>query len=184
MPAFNSCKYCNDSNIEIQPVLLDYLLPVSRSNLLIVAWMIGKHDRYRISYFIPYLVRPTLPSELIAILFENLLRLSHSWTFTNRLVKTKKIQKNKRWIVFPPLLQFLEPCCKLQMLQSTRYTRISVGILRYIVAMRYRVIKWYKTKIICIFHICYLPKNNTSSRTATKDSFLFSACRAIKLYFV
>ena len=83
MPAFNSCKYCNDSNIEIQPVLLDYLLPVSWPDLLIVARMVRKHDRYLIARLIPYLVRPNLSRKLIAVLPENLLRLPHSRAFAD-----------------------------------------------------------------------------------------------------
>ena len=125
-------QICNDLYIEIQPVLLDYLLPVSWSNLLVVARMIRKHDRYRIPDLIPYLVRPNLSRKLIAVLPENLLRLTHSRAFANGLAKTKK---NKRLVVFPPLPQFLEPCRKLQMLNPARLARIGVGVLSRVVAM-------------------------------------------------
>ena len=79
----NLCKYRNDLYIEIQPVLLNYLLPVSRPNLFVVARMIRKHDRYRIPDLIPYLVRPNLSRKLIAVLPENLLCLPHSRAFAD-----------------------------------------------------------------------------------------------------
>ena len=126
------------SYIKVQPVLLDYLLPVPGPDLLVVARMIRKHDRYRIPDLIPYLVRPALPRKLIAVLPENLLRLPHSRAFADRLAKT---QKNKRRIVFPPRPQLLEPCRQLQMFHPARLARISVGVLRYVITMRYRVVK-------------------------------------------
>ena len=64
-------------------MLLDYLLPVSRPDLLVVARMIWKHNRYRIPDLIPYLVRPNLSRKLIAVLPENLLRLPHSRAFAD-----------------------------------------------------------------------------------------------------
>jgi hypothetical protein len=154
--SFNNLrKYRNDLYIEIQPVLFDYLLPISRPDLLVVTRMIWKHDRYRIPDLIPYLVRPALPRKLIAVLPENLLRLPHSRAFADGLAKT---QKNKRRIVFPPQPQLLKPCRQLQIFHPARLTCIGVGVLRYAIAMGYRVVKRHKTKIICIFHICYLPK--------------------------
>ena len=137
-------------------MLLDYLLPVSRPDLLVVARMIWKHNRYRIPDLIPYLVRPNLSRKLIAVLPENLLRLPHSRAFADRLVKTKK---NKRRIVFPPLPQLLKPCRKLQILHPARLARIGAGVLRHFIAIGYRIVKRHKTKIICIFHINYLLKN-------------------------
>ena len=113
-------------------MLLDYLLPVSWPDLLIVARMVRKHDRYLIARLIPYLVRPNLSHTLIAVLPKNLLRLTHSRAFADGLAKTKK---NKRRVVFPPLPQFLEPCSKLQMLYKACIARIGVGVLSHVVAM-------------------------------------------------
>ena len=146
-------------------MLRNYLLPVSRPNLFVVARMIRKHDRYRIPDLIPYLVRPNLSRKLIAILPENLLRLPHSRAFADRLAKAKK---SKCRVVFPPLPQLLKPRRKLQMLYPARLARISV--LRYVIAMGYRIVKRHKTKIICIFHINYLLKINISSRTPCSHS--------------
>lgn len=159
MAGFNNlCKYRNDLYIKIQPVLLDYLLPVSGPDLLVVARMVRKHDGYRITGLIPYLMRPTLPRKLIAVLPENLLRLPHSRAFADGLANT---QKNKRRVVFPPRPHLLEPRRQLQMFHPARLARIGVCVLRYVIAMRYRVVKRHKTKIICIFHICYLPKKKS-----------------------
>ena len=64
-------------------MLLDYLLPVSGPDLLIVTRMIRKHDRYLIARLIPYLVRPNLSHTPIAVLPENLLCLPHSRAFAD-----------------------------------------------------------------------------------------------------
>ena len=117
-------------------MLLDYLLPVSGPDLLVVARMIRKHDRYRIPDLVPYLVRPDLPRKLIAVLPENLLRLPHGRAFADGLVKT---QKNKGRIIFSSLFQLLEPCRQLQMLHTARLA--CIGSLHYVIAMGYRVVK-------------------------------------------
>ena len=113
-------------------MLLDYLLPVSWPDLLVVARMVRKHDRYRIARLIPYLMRPDLSRKLIAVLPENLLRLPHSRAFADGLAKAKK---SKRRVVFPPLPQLLKPRRKLQMLHPASLARIGVGVLRHVVAM-------------------------------------------------
>lgn len=137
--------------------------------------MVRKHDRYRIAGFVPYLVRPTLPRKLIAVLPENLLRLPHSRAFADGLAKT---QKNKRRVVFPPRPQLLEPCRQLQMFHPARLSRVGVGVLRYVIAMGYRVIKRHKTKITCVFHIRYLPKNHiVKNRKPRYAAFGFSNIR-------